>query len=125
DKVSLASLEEVAVLDTRGGQEVLHGVSFCAEPGQMIALVGSSGAGKSTIASLLPRLYDVDSGAVRVSGLDVREVTSSSLRRTVGMVTQDGHLFHDTIRSNLSFARPEVSDDLVWDALRRARLEEL
>ncbi|MCZ4541675.1 ABC transporter ATP-binding protein [Dietzia kunjamensis] len=125
DKVSLASLEEVAVLDTRGGQEVLHGISFRAEPGQMIALVGSSGAGKSTIASLLPRLYDVDSGAVRVSGLDVRGVTSSSLRRTVGMVTQDGHLFHDTIRSNLTFARPEVSDDLVWDALRRARLEDL
>nr|WP_253919532.1 ABC transporter ATP-binding protein [Dietzia psychralcaliphila] len=125
DKVSLASLEEVAVLDTRGGQEVLHGVSFRADPGQMIALVGSSGAGKSTIASLLPRLYDVDSGAVRVADLDVREVTSSSLRRTVGMVTQDGHLFHDTIRANLSFARPEVSDELVWDALRRARLEDL
>ncbi|MET3860610.1 ATP-binding cassette subfamily B protein [Dietzia sp. 2505] len=125
DKVSLASLEEVAVLDTRGGQEVLHGVSFRAEPGQMIALVGSSGAGKSTIASLLPRLYDVDSGAVRVAGLDVREVTSSSLRRTVGMVTQDGHLFHDTIRANLTFARPEVTDDLVWHALRRARLEDL
>ncbi|GLB64280.1 ABC transporter ATP-binding protein [Dietzia sp. NCCP-2495] len=125
DKVSLASLEEVAVLDTRGGQEVLHGISFRADPGQMIALVGSSGAGKSTIASLLPRLYDVDSGAVRVSGLDVRTVTSSSLRRTVGMVTQDGHLFHDTIRANLAFARPEVSDDEVWDALRRARLEEL
>jgi ATP-binding cassette subfamily B protein len=125
DKVSLASLEEVAVLDTRGGQEVLHGVSFRADPGQMVALVGSSGAGKSTIASLLPRLYDVDSGAVRVAGLDVREVTSSSLRRTVGMVTQDGHLFHDTIRSNLTFARPEVTDDVVWDALRRARLEDL
>ena len=125
DKVSLASLEEVAVLDSRGGQEVLHGVSFRAEPGQMIALVGSSGAGKSTIASLLPRLYDVDSGAVRVSGLDVREVTSSSLRRTVGMVTQDGHLFHDTIRANLSFARPEVTDEVIWDALRRARLEHL
>lgn len=125
DKVSLASLEEVAVLDSRGGQEVLHGISFRADPGQMIALVGSSGAGKSTIASLLPRLYDVDSGAVRVSGLDVRTVTSSSLRRAVGMVTQDGHLFHDTIRANLAFARPEVSDDEVWDALRRARLEEL
>lgn len=125
DKVSLASLEEVAVLDSRGGQEVLHGVSFRAEPGQMIALVGSSGAGKSTIASLLPRLYDVDSGAVRVAGLDVRAVTSSSLRRTVGMVTQDGHLFHDSIRSNLTFARPDVDDDEVWDALRRARLEAL
>lgn len=125
DKVSLASLEEVAVLDTRGGQEVLHGISFRAEPGQMIALVGSSGAGKSTIASLLPRLYDVDSGAVRVADLDVRTVTAESLRRTVGVVTQDGHLFHDTVRANLAFARPEVSDDAVWDALRRARLEDL
>ncbi|MCT1640693.1 ABC transporter ATP-binding protein/permease [Dietzia cinnamea] len=125
DKISLASLEEVAVLDTRGGQEVLHGISFRAAPGEMVALVGSSGAGKSTIASLLPRLYDVDSGAVRVAGLDVRDVTSSSLRRTVGMVTQDGHLFHDTIRANLTFARPEVTDDLVWDALRRSRLEGL
>ncbi|MCT2273355.1 ABC transporter ATP-binding protein/permease [Dietzia cinnamea] len=125
DKISLASLEEVAVLDTRGGQEVLHGISFRAAPGEMVALVGSSGAGKSTIASLLPRLYDVDSGAVRVAGLDVRDVTSSSLRRTVGMVTQDGHLFHDTIRANLTFARPEVTDDLVWDALRRSRLDGL
>ncbi len=125
DKVSLASLEEVAVLDNRGGQEVLHGISFRAEPGQMVALVGSSGAGKSTIAALLPRLYDVDSGAVRVSGIDVREASSSSLRQTIGMVTQDGHLFHDTIRANLAFARPEVTDEVVWDALRRARLEDL
>lgn len=124
DKVSLASLEEVAVIDTRGGTEVLHGVSFRAEPGQMVALVGSSGAGKSTIASLLPRLYDVDSGAVRVGGLDVREVTGDSLRRTVGMVTQDGHLFHDTVRANLAFARPGVGDDEIWEVLRRARLED-
>lgn len=124
DKVSLASLEEVAVIDTRGGTEVLHGVSFRAEPGQMVALVGSSGAGKSTIASLLPRLYDVDSGAVRVGGRDVREVTGDSLRRTVGMVTQDGHLFHDTVRANLAFARPGVGDDEIWEVLRRARLED-
>lgn len=125
DKVSLASLEEVAVLDVRGGQEVLHGVDFHAAPGEMIALVGSSGAGKSTIASLLPRLYDVDSGAVRIGGVDVRRVTSSSLRRAIGMVTQDGHLFHDSVRANLTFARPEVTDEVVWDALRRARLEDL
>ena len=98
DKVSLASLEEVAVLDDRGGDEVLHGISFTAQPGQMVALVGSSGAGKSTIASLMARLYDVDSGAVRLNGVDVRDVTFASLKDTVGMVTQDGHLFHESIR---------------------------
>jgi ABC-type multidrug transport system fused ATPase/permease subunit len=125
DKVSLASLEEVAVLDQRGGQEVLHGVSFRAEPGHMVALVGSSGAGKSTIASLVPRLYDVDSGSVRLSGVDVRELCFDSLRETVGVVTQDGHLFHDTIRANLAYARPEATEVEIWDAVQRARLAEL
>jgi ATP-binding cassette subfamily B protein len=125
DKVSLASLEEVATLDTRGGVEVLHEVSFRAEPGQMVALVGSSGAGKSTMAQLLPRLYDVDSGAIRLSGADIRDVTAESLRATIGMVTQDGHLFHDTIRANLLLARPEATEAEVWDALRRSRLADL
>ena len=125
DKVSLASLEEVSTLDTRGGDEVLHGVSFRIEPGQTVALVGSSGAGKSTIAQLLARLYDVDSGAVRLAGTDVRDVTFASMRHTMGMVTQDGHLFHETIGSNLRLARPEATDDEVWDAVRRARLETL
>jgi ATP-binding cassette subfamily C protein len=125
DKVSLASLEEVAALDTRGGEEVLHGISFRAEPGQTVALVGSSGAGKSTVAQLLPRLYDVDSGAVRLGGVDVRDVGAASLRGAVGMVTQDGHLFHDTVRANLLLARPEAGEDELWDVLRRARLEEL
>lgn len=125
DKVSLASLEEVAALDTRGGSEVLHGVSFRAEPGQTVALVGSSGAGKSTIAQLLPRLYDVDEGAVRVGGVDVRDLTAGSLRATLGMVTQDGHLFHDTVRANLLLARPEATEDDLWDALRRSRLDAL
>ena len=122
DKVSLASLEEVAVLDDRGGDEVLHGISFRAEPGQMIALVGSSGAGKSTIASLLSRLYDVDSGAVRLAGVDVRDLTAESVRHTVGLVTQDGHLFHETIGANLRLADPDATDDELWAALRRARL---
>ncbi|MGW4470101.1 ABC transporter ATP-binding protein [Nonomuraea sp. NPDC004354] len=122
DKVSLASLEEVATLDSRGGVEVLHDVSFRAEPGQMVALVGSSGAGKSTIAQLLPRLYDVDEGAVKLGGVDVRDLTADSIRDTLGMVTQDGHLFHDTIRANLLLARPEAAEDEIWDALRRARL---
>jgi ATP-binding cassette, subfamily B, bacterial len=125
DKVSLASLEEVASLDTRGGEEVLHGVSFRAEPGQLVALVGSSGAGKSTIASLLPRLYDVDSGTVRMGGVDVRDLSFRSIRETLGLVTQDGHLFHDTIRANLRFARPDARDSELWDALKRARLADL
>ncbi|MGW4087852.1 ABC transporter ATP-binding protein [Streptomyces sp. NPDC004822] len=125
DKVSLASLEEVATLDTRGGDEVLHGVSFRAEPGQTVALVGSSGAGKSTIAQLLPRLYDVDEGAVRLGGTDVRDLSAASLRATLGMVTQDGHLFHDTVRANLLLARPAADDSALWDALRRARLDTL
>nr|WP_037855642.1 ABC transporter ATP-binding protein [Streptomyces sp. NRRL F-2799] len=123
DRVSLASLEEVAALDVRGGAEVLHGVSFRAAPGETVALVGSSGAGKSTIAQLLPRLYDTDSGAVRVGGVDVRDLSAGSLRATVGMVTQDGHLFHDTVRANLLLARPDASDDELWDALGRARLD--
>ncbi|MCF6429195.1 MULTISPECIES: ABC transporter ATP-binding protein [Amycolatopsis] len=125
DKYSLASLEEVSTLDTRGGEEVLHGISFRAEPGQMVALVGSSGAGKSTIASLLPRLYDVDSGAIRLSDVDVRDLAFASIRDTVGVVTQDGHLFHDTIRANLEYARPGVAEEEIWDALGRARLAEL
>ncbi|MFD4557904.1 ABC transporter ATP-binding protein [Streptomyces sp. NPDC058469] len=125
DKVSLASLEEVASLDTRGGAEVLHGISFTAEPGQTIALVGSSGAGKSTVAQLLPRLYDVDEGAVRVGGVDVRDLTAASLRATLGMVTQDGHLFHDSVRANLLLAQPAATEDELWDALRRSRLDDL
>ena len=125
DKVSLASLEDVAVLDDRGGAEVLHGISFTAEPGQMVALVGSSGAGKSTIASLLARLYDVDSGSIRLAGTDVRDVTFASLKGTVGVVTQDGHLFHETIRANLKLAAPDATDDQLWEALGRARLADV
>jgi len=125
DKVSLASLEEVATLDSRGGAEVLHGVSFRVEPGQLVALVGSSGGGKSTIASLAPRLYDVDAGAVRLAGVDVRDLSFDSIRQTLGMVTQDGHLFHDTVRENLRFARPGATDDDLWDSLEKARLADL
>ncbi|WP_026534132.1 ABC transporter ATP-binding protein [Arthrobacter sp. H14] len=123
EKVSLASLEEVATLDTRGGEEVLHGINFRVEPGQTVALVGSSGAGKSTIANLLARLYDVDGGAVRMAGTDLRDVTFESLRNTLGMVTQDGHLFHDTIRANLTLAAPDATDEQVWSVIERARLE--
>ena len=125
DKVSLASLEEVAVLDDRVGEEVLHGVSLRVEPGQTVALVGSSGAGKSTIASLVPRLYDPDAGTVTVGDVDVRDLSSADLRRAVGVVTQDGHLFHDTIRANLAYADPDADEAALWEALDSARLDEL
>jgi ABC-type multidrug transport system fused ATPase/permease subunit len=125
DKVSIASLEEVAILDRRPPAAVLHDVSFVVEAGRTVALVGSSGAGKSTLASLVARLYDVDAGAVRLSGVDVRDLSFDDLRGAVGMVTQDGHLFHDTIRANLLYARPDAGDGELWDAVRRARLEDL
>jgi ABC-type multidrug transport system fused ATPase/permease subunit len=125
DKVSLASLEEVATLDARGGTEVLHGVSFRVEPGQMVALVGTSGAGKSTIAQLLPRLYDADTGSVRLNGVDVRDLTADSIRETLGMVTQDGHLFHESVRANLLLAQPNATEEDIWDALRESRLDGL
>ncbi|MDN5860494.1 MAG: ABC transporter ATP-binding protein/permease [Pseudonocardia sp.] len=124
-RVSLASLEEVAVLDAREGGEVLHGVDLEVPGGQLLALVGSSGAGKSTIAALVPRLYDVDSGAVELSGVDVRDLSLAALRGGVGVVTQDGHLFHDTIGANLRYAAPDATDDELRAALRRARLGEL
>lgn len=124
-EVSLASLEEAATLDTRGGEEVLHGVTLEIPAGSMVALVGSSGAGKSTLSNLLPRLYDVDSGAVELSGIDVRDLSFDAVRGAVGVVTQDGHLFHDTIGANLRYARPEATDDQLREALVRARLGEL
>ncbi|MCB4207848.1 ABC transporter ATP-binding protein [Arthrobacter sp. UM1] len=123
--VSLASLESVAVLDTRGGEEVIHGVDFEVRPGQTVALVGSSGAGKSTIAQLAARLYDVTSGSVRLGGVDVRDLTFEALREGIGMVTQDGHLFHESIRANIALSKPDASDGELWAALRGARLEDL
>jgi ABC-type multidrug transport system fused ATPase/permease subunit len=125
DRVSLASLEDVARLDGRGGVDVLHDVSFTVRPGEVLAIVGSSGAGKSTIASLLPRLYDVDAGAVRLGGVDVRDLTAASIRRTIGLVTQDGHLFHESLRDNLLLAAPDATDAELEDALARARLADL
>ena len=122
DQVSLASLEDVAILDTRGGEQVLKGIDFEIPAGQTVALVGSSGSGKSTIASLLARLYDVSDGAVELDGVDIRQLRLDSLSATVSMVTQDGHLFHETIRANLALARPEASDEQIWEALDRARL---
>ena len=123
--VSLASLEDVAVLDSGAAQEVLHGISFRAEAGQLVALVGPSGAGKTTISQLVPRIYDVTSGQVLVGGEDVRAVTQQSLRDRIGVVSQEAHMFHDSIRENLRYAAPAATDDAMWQALEAAQISEL
>ncbi|MCD0453379.1 ABC transporter ATP-binding protein/permease [Actinocorallia sp. API 0066] len=125
EEVSLASLESIARSDTTPGREVLHDVSFTAPPGRMVALVGHSGAGKSTITQLVSRLYDVTEGAVRIDGHDVRDLTLASLADTVGVVTQEAHLFHATIRENLAYARPGVTDEEIWTALGDAQIRDL
>ncbi len=125
EDVSLASLESVAVLETGARNEVLHDISFSVAPGQMVALVGPSGAGKTTISSLVPRLYDVSSGSVKINGTDVRKATMASLRDVVGVVTQDPHLFHDTLRANLLYARPEASETEVLAALDQAQIGQI
>ncbi len=122
EEVSLASLESVAILDQTPSSQVLYDVSFRAEPGQLVALVGPSGAGKTTISYLVSRLYDVRHGAVRVNGIDVRDATFASLRESIGVVTQDAHLFHETIRANLLYARPDATDEEIHDAVAGAQI---
>ena len=124
-EVSLATLEDVAALDRTETAPVLNGVDFTVEPGQMVALVGPSGAGKSTTSMLVSRVYDVTGGAVLVGGVDVRDATLDSLRDTIGVVTQDSHLFHETIAENLRYARPEATEDDMWEALRGAQIADL
>jgi ATP-binding cassette subfamily B protein len=125
DDVSLPSLETVARRETSESGEVLRGVSFRADRGEMVALVGPSGAGKTTITHLVARLYDVTGGQVRVGGHDVRDVTLQSLEDVVGYVTQDAYMFHDTIRTNLEYARPGVTEQEIWSALDAAQIAHL
>jgi ATP-binding cassette subfamily B protein len=124
-EVSLASLESIAVSDKRPHKAVLHDLSFEVGPGQMVALVGPSGAGKTTITHLVARLYDVQSGNVRINGADVRDISFDSLRERIGIVTQDAHLFHDTIRANLLYARPNATADQIHAALSDAQILDL
>ena len=125
DEVSLASLESVATLSRDPSSDTLHDVTFHVPAGAMVALVGPSGAGKTTISQLVTRMYDPTRGAVRIAGTDLRDVTAASLRDTVGVVSQEAHLFHDTIAGNLRFARPDATDDDIERALRAAHVWEL
>jgi ATP-binding cassette subfamily B protein len=123
---SIASLEETtAATDTDESDWILRDVSFTVAPGELVALVGPSGAGKTTSALLVPRIHDVSAGEVRVDGHDVRDYTLESLRDAVGMVMQDPHLFHDTIRNNLRYARPDATDVELVDACRAARIHDM
>jgi ATP-binding cassette subfamily B protein len=124
-EVSLASLEVVARLETTTPQTVLHDVSFRVDPGQLVALVGPSGAGKTTTSSLVARLYDVTGGAVRIGGVDARDLSFESLYDTVGVVTQDSHMFHDTVRANLLYAKPTATEAELVQACRSAQIWDL
>jgi ATP-binding cassette subfamily B protein len=125
DEVSLASLESVAAARKDPDADTLRDVTFTVPAGSMVALVGPSGAGKTTISQLVSRMYDPTSGAVRIAGLDLRDVTFASLRATVGVVSQEAHLFHDTVAENLRFARPDATDADLERALRQARIWDL
>jgi len=125
NEVSLISLETVASGDRRGGGSVLHDVTFSIQPGQMVALVGPSGAGKTTITSLVARLYDPTTGHIRLNRTDLRETSMESLHDVVGVVTQDAHLFHDTIAANLAYAKPGATKEEMISALKSAQVWDL
>jgi ATP-binding cassette, subfamily B, bacterial len=123
-QISLASLESVAKPEIMDSGEVLKGISFLAHPGTLTGIVGPSGAGKSTISSLIPRLYDVTEGSILIDGVDIRKYSMKSLRSIIGVVTQDSHMFHDSILNNLKYANPYASDFEIEQACRAARIWE-
>ena len=126
DEVSLASLEGIARQDvTPADEPVLHDVSFEIQPGRMTALVGPSGAGKTTLTALVSRLYDPIDGVITLNNHDLRDVTQESLHNIVGVVTQDAHMYHDTIRANLTYANPEATDEQIMQACRDAQIAEM
>jgi len=125
DEVSLASLETVASGDRRAGESVLHDVTFAIRPGELVALVGPSGAGKTTITSLVARLYDPTVGQVRLGGIDLKEATLASVHDVVGVVTQEAHLFHDTIRANLAYAKEGATEEEMVSVLKSAQVWDL
>jgi ATP-binding cassette subfamily B protein len=125
EEVSLASLESVSTLSKAKSKQVLKDINFSIKPGQLVALVGPSGAGKTTISQLVSRLYDVTDGSVKINNVDVRDAKQTSLQSLIGMVTQDAHLFHETIRDNLLFANPNADEDSIKLALENAQLSNL
>ena len=124
EDISLASLESVAKAELVDSGEVIHDLSFVAKPGSFTAIVGPSGAGKSTISGLLPRLYDVSRGSITINGVDIRELTLSSLRSHIGVVTQDSHMFHDSIEANLRYAKIDASESEIQRACEAAQIWE-
>ena len=118
----MASLESAAKPETVDSGEVLKGISFVAETGTMTAIVGPSGAGKTTMSALLPRLYDVTQGAIEINGTDIREFTAQSLRDSIGVVMQDAHLFHETIAENLRYAKEDATEEEMIEACKAAQI---
>ena len=124
-QISLASLESASLPELKESEEILKGISFTAETGTVTALVGPSGAGKTTISALLPRLYDVSSGVIKIDGIDIRELSVKSLRSSIGVVMQDSHLFHDTITANLLYAKGDATFDEMKKACQSAQIWDL